>query len=253
MGMRYEKSFRTAVSRPLTILTVVFLVMNTLAFGQGLISERESNGSRFSDSSSSLTSVKSHILDELYRPITTGESLGWFLSSTIGPAHVAGVAFVSAGGTAANRPWEYGPHWGGLGDRFKMGMVGSATGNAIEIGLGLGLREDPRYFRVSQLAFKTRVANVGRFTFFARSERGKPEPAYARYIGIVGSNFLSNTWRVHSEANFKVAVLRSSEGFAGRLAANAFQEFWPDVKKYVFRKHSRASNLRTQAHARIPR
>lgn len=197
--------------------------------------------------------MKSHTLDEPYRPITPGESLGWFLASTIGPAHVAGVAFVSAGGTAANRPWEYGPHWGGLGDRFKMGMAGSATGNAIEIGLGLGLREDPRYFRVSHQAFKTRVVNVGRFTFFARNKRGRPEPAYARYIGIVGSNFLSNTWRVHSEANVKVAVLRSSGGFAGRLAANAFKEFWPDIKKHVFRQYNRASNLGTQVQARIPR
>lgn len=132
-----------------------------------------------------------------------------------------------------------------------MGMIGSAAGNAIETGVGLGLREDPRYFRVPQQAFKTRVGNVGRFTFFARNESGRSEPAYARYIGIVGSNFLSNAWRVHSEANVKDAVLRSSEGFAGRMAANAFKEFWPDVKRHVFRKYNRASNLGTQVQARI--
>ena len=34
---------------------------------------------------------------------------------------MAGVAFVSAGGTAVNRPWEYGPHWRGFGDRFGTG------------------------------------------------------------------------------------------------------------------------------------
>jgi hypothetical protein len=234
-------------------LITVFFVINTLAFGQGLKSERESKDSRFSDSSSSLAPVKSHTLEDPCHPITASESLRWFLTSTIGPAHMAGVAFVSAGGTAVNRPWEYGPHWRGFGDRFGMGMIGSAAGNAIETGVGLGLREDPRYFRVPQQAFKTRVGNVTRLTFLARNESGKPAPAYARYIGIVGSNFLSNTWRVHSEANVKDALLRSSEGFGGRMAANAFTEFWPDVKRRVFRKYNRASNLGTQAQARIPR
>jgi hypothetical protein len=54
-------------------------------------------------------------------------------------------------------------------------------------------------------------------------------------MAIIGS-FLSNTWRVHSEANTQDALLRVSEGFAGRLAANAFAEFWPDINRHVFRK-----------------
>jgi hypothetical protein len=249
MQMQYEESLRNTLSRWPTILITVFFVINTLAFGQGLMSEHESKDSRFSDPSSLLAPVKSHRLEDPYRPITPGESLRWFLTSTIGPAHMAGVAFVSAGGTAVNRPREYGPHWTGFGDRFGVGMIGSAAGNAIETGVGLGLREDPRYFRVSQQAFKSRVGNVGRLTFFARNESGRSEPAYARYIGIVGGNFLSNEWRVHSEANVKYALLRSSEGFAGRMAANAFKEFWPDVKRHVFRKYNRASNLGTQVQA----
>lgn len=215
------------------------------------MSERESKDSRFSDSSSLLIPVKSHTLEDPYRRITPSESLHWFLTSTIGSAHMAGVAFVSAGGTAVNRPGEYGLHWKGFGDRFDMGIIGSAAGNAIETGVGLGLHEDPRYFRVPQQAFKFRVGNVARLTLLARNESGRSEPAYARYIGIVGSNFLSNAWRVHSEANAKDAVLRSSEGFAGRMAANAFKEFWPDVKRHVFRKYNRASNLGTQVQARI--
>jgi len=154
---------------------------------------------------------------------------------------MAGVAIVSAGGTAVNRPAEYGPHWSGFADRFGMGMAGSSVSNGIEVSAGLALREDPRYFRVPERAFKSRMGNVARFTLSARGENGALVPAYAHYIGIVGGNFLSNTWRVHSEANVPDALLRSSEGFAGRMAANAFAEFWPDVKKYVLRKRNRAA------------
>jgi hypothetical protein len=250
--MQHEESPRNTLSRPPTILITVFLVINTLASGQALMSERGSQDSRFSVSSSSLTLVKSHTLEDPYLPIRPSERLRWFLTSTIGSAHLSGVAFVSAGGTAVNRPWEYGPHWRGFGDRLGMGMIGSAAGNAIEAGVGLGLREDPRYFRVPKQAFKSRVGNVTRLTFLARDESGRSEPAYARYLGIVGSNFLSNTWRVHSEANAKDALLRSSEGFAGRMAANAFGEFWPDVKKYLLRKHKRVPQLNIEAQTDIP-
>jgi hypothetical protein len=90
------------------------------------------------------------------------------------------------------------------------------------------------------------VGNVVRLTFVARSDDGGLGPAYARYAAIVGGNFLSNTWRVHSEANVKDALLRSSEGFAGRIAANAFTEFWPDVKGHVIRKYTGASQSNTK-------
>lgn len=39
-----------------------------------------------------------------------------------------------------------------------------------------------------------------------------------------------------AKANAHDALLRTSEGFAGRMAANAFEEFWPDIKKRVFHK-----------------
>ena len=115
-------------------------------------------------------------------------------------------------------------------------MTGSVTGNAIEAGVGLILREDPRYFRVPDRPFKARVGNVVRLTF-AASGGGSLGPAYARHMAIFGNNFLSNSWRVHSEANSRDALLRTSEGFDGLLAGNAFEEFWPDVKRRVFCKH----------------
>ena len=97
------------------------------------------------------------------------------------------------------------------------------------------LREDPRYFRVPSRHFKARIGNVAQLTFTARNDNGGFGPAYARYGAIVGGNFLSNTWREHSEADAQHALVRSLEGFGGRMATNAFSEFWPDTKKHVFR------------------
>lgn len=237
---------------PNSILIAILAATSTLSLGQGVTSQPTpelsqhphelSSESRLLHRSSLLTPLKSPTLDELYRPITPSQTLGWFTTSTIGPPHLAGVAFVSACGTAVNRPGEYGPHWDGFANRFGMGMAGSATSNAMEAGVGLILREDPRYFRVPRQAFKSRVANVATLTFLARNRSARSEPAYARYLGIVGGNFLSNSWRVHSEANAQAALVRASEGFAGRMATNGFQEFWPDVKGRVFRKNKRLAD-----------
>jgi hypothetical protein len=52
----------------------------------------------------------------------------------------------------------------------------------------------------------------------------------------VGNNFLSNTWRADSEANTSNAVVRCVWGVLGRMTSDAFAEFWPDVKRKVFKK-----------------
>lgn len=233
-------------------ILIATLLVTTLAVGQDVTSELSpglrpraddlSEESRVSHSSSVMTPLKSPMLEDPYRPIAPSERLGWLVTGTVGPAHMAGVVFLSAGGTAVNRPGEYGPHWRGAAERFGTGMSGSAAGNVIEIGVGLGLREDPRYFRGRGPGLTSRVGNVARLTFLARNESGRLEPAYARYLGIVGGNFLSNLWRPHSEANARYSLLRSSEGFGGRMKVNAFHEFWSNIRRFVFRKHNRLAD-----------
>jgi hypothetical protein len=230
------------------IVAVILFSANALAAAQIFSSEQgselsqsrytPSDTSRPAHSSSLLTPLQSQTLEGAYHPITPSQTLRWFVSSTVGPQHLAVGVFSSALGTALDRPKEYGPHWGGFADRFGIGMSGTVTGNAIEASAGLMLREDPRYFRVPERRFKNRIGNVAQLTFTARDYNGRFGPAYARYAAIVGSNFLSNTWREHSEANAQDALLRTSEGFAGRMASNAFSEFWPDIKKLILRKHN---------------
>jgi hypothetical protein len=241
------KTLRGVVLLRFAIPVALFFATNLVGLAQSIPSGRttassqsafskQALGSEESSSASLMMPLKSQTLQAAYHPITPQQSLRWFITSTIGPPHLAGGVFVSACGTAVNRPPEYGPHWGGFADRFGMNMAGSATGNTIEAASALILREDPRYFRVPDRPFKARVGNVVRLTFAARSRTGRFGPAYGRYTAIFGSNFLSNSWRVHSEANPHDALLRTLEGFAGRMVANAFEEFWPDVKKRVFHK-----------------
>jgi len=161
-------------------LVSILLAMNLFALSQAIATERTAKSPRSplshqaerSEAPSSFSvfnPVKPQRLEESYYPITPSQRLRWFVTGTVGPAHMAGVAFVSACGTAINRPGEYGPHWTGFADRLGIGVAGSALGNAMEASGGLVLREDPRYFRLPQQPFRVRVGNVVRLTFLARS------------------------------------------------------------------------------------
>src|SRR5207248_11070537 len=106
----------------------------------------------------------------------------------------------------------------------------------MEASLGAIWGEDPRYFPSPDLAFEARVEYVISSTFAAPDRDGRFRPAYARFAGNVGNNFLSNTCRADSEADVGHAALRCLYGGLGTLGSNALIEFWPDVRKMVFKK-----------------
>jgi len=172
-----------------------------------------------------------------YQPITGRQRLNWTVKSTLGPVGLAAGAFSAGFGTAMNRPREYGPHWEGFGKRYGMRFTGIATGNLMEASLGALWGEDPRYFRATGQSVKGRIKNVIVMTFAARQADGELAPAYARYVGISGNNFISNNWRADSESGLGDACLRTALGFAGRMGSNAFAEFWPTLSNHLFHKN----------------
>jgi hypothetical protein len=173
-----------------------------------------------------------------YQYISAEQRVAWAAIETFGPESLF-VGLWSAGiGTARNNPEEYGPHWDGFLKRYGIRFSGVAASNTIEAGLGALWGEDPRYVRNALLPFKKRIGNVFWYSLMARNRNGQLMPAYARYIAIPGNNFLSNTWRVGSDATASAALARTGYGIASEIAGNAWYEFGPDLKRRFFRKWS---------------
>ncbi len=170
-------------------------------------------------------------------PITAYQRLEWFTNASVGPASLAG-GVVSAGwGTLLNRPYEYGSGWDGFGERYGIRLTGIVTGNAIEASVGAIWGEDPRYRRAPEgSSFAQRLGHVMKWTIAAPGRDGALHPAFARYIGIAGNNFLSNEWREPSEADNTHAMERIGLGLLGKTAGNLWEEFWPDAKNKLFRR-----------------
>lgn len=147
---------------------------------------------------------------------------------------LAGGAIDAGWGTWHDKPSEYGTHWLGFSQRYGLNLSGIAVSNAMEAGLGAAWGEDPRYFRAAGQPLMNRLGHVAKMTFLAKNREGDYMPAYARYTAIVGSNFISNTWRPDSDATASRATVRIGFGFLGRLTRNTWDEFSPDVKNRVF-------------------
>lgn len=172
-----------------------------------------------------------------YTPISTRQRAEWFFLETVGPESLQVGLFTAGIGTARDKPPEYGPHWEGFVKRYGMRFTGIATSNLMEVGLGGLIGEDPRYPRMGPAPFKKRFGNIFVMAVAAKRRSGRLSPAYARFAAIPASNFLSNTWRADGEAHASDAAIRTGYGFLARVAANAWEEFWPSVKPHVFHSH----------------
>jgi hypothetical protein len=172
------------------------------------------------------------------QPITAKGRIQWVVGSTVGPEGVAGELFGAGWDTLFNSPpKEYGTHWQGFGDRLGMSVAGNAISNTMEAGLGAAWGEDPRYFREGGASsFGHRLGHAAKMTLMAPDRNGNVMPAYARFIAIPGSNFLSNAWRAPGDDDVNRATIRTGIGFLGRFGSNTFDEFWPDFKQKLFHR-----------------
>jgi hypothetical protein len=207
------------------------LLPGTLASATAPDTDSETSSSSFNPASSSSSDSR--------RPITAKERMDWVVRGTIGPKTLA-AGLVSAGwDTFFNEPKVYGPHWEGFGDRYGMRLSGLAVSNTMEAGFGAIWGEDPRYRRDEGAPLLNRLGHATKMTFMADNRDGSVRLAYARFIAIPGSNFVSNAWRAPGDDSAGNAAVRIGLGFFSQWGSNTFDEFWPDVKRKMFhRNHS---------------
>ena len=171
-----------------------------------------------------------------YEPLKGKTRLKWVMRNSISPRRFAGYVITSAIGTGTNAPPEYGPHWDGFAKRIALRASTSTTGMFLEAGIGTLWDEDPRYVRTEGKPVKGRVLNAVKMAFLARNGRGEVVPAYARYISIPTSAFVTRTWRPDSQTGISRTVSRIPLSFLDRIISNAFTEFGPDIRKRLGRK-----------------
>lgn len=171
-----------------------------------------------------------------YVPVDPAQRMTWIIDGTIGPRSLFIVGpLATVWQTGVKMPSEWQRSWSGFGKRYAQREADVAISNAIEAGLGAIWGEDPRYIPSGRRGIGPRARYAITTTFLAQRRDGRLAPAWGRYAGNVVNNVIENTWLPPSATRPGQTVLRSALGLLSRLGGNAWEEFWPDVRKR-FRK-----------------
>lgn len=169
-------------------------------------------------------------------PITPSLRGRWLVEGAIGPESLLFVGPMSAAwSTALNQPEEWGHSWSGFGKRYLEREADVAIANTIEAGLGAIWGEDPRFIPSRKRGIWPRAGFAIKTTFVAPGRDGHLRPAWARYAGKTAKNYIENAWMPPSARTPTEMLLRTAQGFSGRLLGNLWEEFWPDVRRALKR------------------
>jgi hypothetical protein len=169
-------------------------------------------------------------------PFTLTQRYEKLLWTVAGPGAVIKTAAVAGIAQWRDKPPEWGQGMDGYGRRVGYRFLRRAVNNSIEFSVGALIGEDPRYFRSKSPAFWGRIGHAAGSAFVSPVEGGGRRVAFARFSGAYGGAWISNAWypeRLHSPG----AVLRrGSYSLGGEILGNLWREFWPDVRRKLFRR-----------------
>ena len=171
-----------------------------------------------------------------YTPIDAAQRIGWIVDGSIGVRSLSVGVLTSAWQTAWNTPPECNRTWAGMSKRYAAREADVTISNTLEAGLGAIWGEEPRYIASGRHGIGPRARYAAKTVFLAQRRDGHLAPAWGRYVGNTLNNVIENEWLPPSLTTPRETIIRSANGFLGRLIGNFYDEFWPDAH-CLLRRH----------------
>lgn len=168
-------------------------------------------------------------------PLGFNERLNVFQKSLVGPVPVAGSVVIAGIQQWRDSPDEWGQGMAGYGRRLAHRAGVGVAANSIRFGVAALISEDPRYFSAGGTTL-ARIGHAVKGTFLARTDDGGSRFAWARVAGAFGGAVVSNAWCPVRDRTAGNTLQRAGLAIAGDAAANALQEFWPAIRRKVFKR-----------------
>jgi hypothetical protein len=170
-------------------------------------------------------------------PMTLGDRARFYATNTFGPSALGTSALWAGVDLWRDVPegWDQGA--GGYFRRFGSSIGVNAGSNAIAFAVGALDGEDVRYRRAPEMPFWQRARHVVVTTYWVRKNgRSGHMFAFSRISGAYAGAFLGNQWYPPGDDGTREAIIRGSWSLLSDLGTSAFREFWPDVKRRLFKR-----------------
>ncbi len=169
-------------------------------------------------------------------PLDVMGKLHYHVKATIGPMSIAGDAAYAAILQEAGAPLEWRQGGAAYGKRGASMVAWSGIHSALAFGLDSTLHQDPRYFRSGDGGFWRRSGHALRGTVLTRTDSGGETLSTWRIGSDYGAAVLSNMWYPDRLNTARLGFIQGSVTLGLDLAGNLAKEFWPDVRRKVFKK-----------------
>ena len=170
-----------------------------------------------------------------YDPIDSAQRVAWVVDGSIGRRSLGVGVITTAWQTAWDTPTEWGRSWPGVARRYAAREADVTISNTLEASLGAIWGEEPRYIPSGRHGLGARTRYAAKTVFLAQRRDGRLAPAWGRYVGNTLNNVIENAWLPPSVTTPKETIIRSANGFLGRLIGNFYDEFWPDAHRLLHR------------------
>jgi len=161
-----------------------------------------------------------------FTPLTLSQSYTYTLGQMFGPSALFRITAVASRDQYDKDPDEWKSSTSGYAERVasRFGLI------VVRENVAFAVRaldhEDPRYLRSGKTGFWRRVGYAAGHTFM---------PAWSTFLGEYSAPFIAQQWRPDGIEPGR--ELRSGTlGIGLTVVQNLGAEFWPDVKKKMFRR-----------------
>ena len=174
-------------------------------------------------------------------PLAVRQKFKIFYRYTYDPCRYAAAAAAAGINQALDEPEGYGQGAEGYGKR--VGALIADTNLATFFArflLPSLLHDDPRYFRMGKSeTTERRMVHAVLSPEWTRRDNGTHRFNYSRVLGDLIAAAIGNAYRPEGDRGAGHTFERTGIMLATGSGSAVFQEFWPDIKARLFKKHKR--------------
>ncbi len=173
-------------------------------------------------------------------PVSWKEKFAMAAKGSFDPYEFTVVGIVAGIRQAENASPGFGQGFEGYSKRYGAAFADQVDGNVMVGGVfPTILKVDPRYFQLGRGSFLHRFGYAFSRIFVARTDSGKNTFNISEFAGNAAAIAISNVYYPAADRS----ASSSAYGWGTQMGIDAFgnelKEFWPDIHRYIQRRHAR--------------